>query len=266
MKIAKEIDRQGNIIYIYDGTFDGFLTVVFEVYASKQKPLQIVSRLCWEPNFFDVNKQVATDKLKSERVWKGILARSNANVANMLYLSFASEIKGIEDEMYRYLEKLFADTTACYYQNLLDENSFTLYKVAHKVNYEIQRFKGFVRFQETADGMFFSIIGPDHDIVSLLAPHFTARYPDRPWIIYDNKRDKGVYFDTSEMIGMTLTDKQFDEYTGNLNNAVKSEKEDYYQQLWKIFYKAINIKERKNTRLLLHWLPRRYWRYLPERS
>ena len=114
--------------------------------------------------------------------------------------------------------------------------------------------------------MFFSIISPDHDIVSMLAPHFAARYADRPWIIYDNKRDKGVYFNTSEIIEMTLTDKQFDQLTGNLNEGVKSEEEDYYKELWKAFHKAVNIKERKNTRLLLHWMPRRYWKYLPEKQ
>ena len=184
----------------------------------------------------------------------------------MVLLAFASEIKGIENEMYGYLDKLFADTTKQYYQNLLDENSFTIYKLARKVNYEVHRFKGFVRFQETADGMFFSVISPDHDIVSLLAPHLVARHPDRPWIIYDSKRDKGIYFDKAELIEMTLTDKQFNTYTWDLNKSVKAEKEDYYQQLWKTFYKSINIKERKNTRLMLHWLPRRYWKYLPEKS
>jgi probable DNA metabolism protein len=252
--------------YIYDGTFDGFLTAVFEIYASKQKPLQIVSHLQWEPSIFDENRFINSDIHKSARVWKGIIKRSNMRVANMFYLSFASEIKGMENEMFQYLEKLFTDETGCYYQNLLDQNSFTLYRAARKVSYEIERFKGFVRFQETADGMFVSVIGPDHNIVNLLAPHFAKRYPDKSWIIYDNKRDKGVYFDTKEIIEMTLTDKKFNELTGELNNNIKSETEDYYHQLWKTFYKSIDIKERKNTRLLLHWLPRRYWKYMPERN
>ena len=255
-----------DLIYIYDGTFDGFLTTVFEVYASKQKPLQIISCYSWEPGFFDENKHIATDRKKAERVWKGIIARSSMDVARMFYLSFASEIKGIEDEMYQYLEKLFADTTGTYYQNLLDENSFTLYRVARKVGYEIHRFKGFVRFQETIDGMLFSIIAPDHDIVSMLAPHFASRYANSSWIIYDSKRDKGIYFDTSEIIEMNFTDKQFNKLMGNLNEGAKSEEEDYYKELWKAFHKAVNIKERKNTRLLLHWMPRRYWKYLPEKQ
>lgn len=254
------------LIYIYDGTFDGFLTTVFTIYASKQKPLQIVSEQHWQPNFFDESKQVITNAKQSERVWDGIVARSNANVANMFYLAFASEIKGIENEMYYYLEKLFADKTGIYYQNLLDENSFHIYKIARKVSGEIHRFTGFVRFQETADGMFFSIIQPDHDIVTLLAPHFINRYADRPWVIYDSKRDKGVYFNTSDIIEIKLTDKQFDQITGKLNNDVKAEDEDMYRQLWKTYYKAINIKERKNTRLMLNHLPRRYWKYLPEKN
>ena len=252
--------------YIYDGTFDGFLTVIFDIYASKCKPIQIVSERLWQPGFFETTEHIAVDVAKSERVWNGIAKRTNKRVTRMFYLAFASELSGIEMTLYNYLEKLFADTTGTYYKNLLDDHSFELYQTARKVSLEIRRLQGFVRFQETTDGLFFAAIEPDHDIVSLLAPHFARRYGSQPWVIYDRRRDKGIFYKKPKMHEITLTDKQFNTFTGDIHQQVKSEEEDLYRSLWKAYYKAINIPERKNTRLMMRLMPRRYWKYLPEKQ
>ena len=260
----KPVDNHA--VYVYDGTFDGFLTVIFDIYASKQTPVQIVSEHLWQPGFFDTSVRTITDTAKSERVWNGIAARSNKQVTRMFFLAFASELAGVEMTLYSYLDKLFADTTGTYFKNLLDNHSFELYQVSRKVSHEIHRFHGFVRFQETSDGLFFAAIEPDHDIVSLLAPHFARRYGNQPWVIYDRRRDKGVFYKKPEIHEITLTDKQFNSITGDILHHVKSEDEDLYRSLWKAYYKAINIPERKNTRLMLRLLPRRYWKYLPEKQ
>ena len=149
---------------------------------------------------------------------------------------------------------------------LLDDHSFELYRVSRKVSFEIHRFHGFVRFQETSDGLFFAAIEPDHDIVSLLAPHFARRYGNQPWVIYDRRRDKGVFYEKYQIHEITLSDQQFDAITGEIHQQVKSEHEDLYQRLWKAYYRAINIPERKNIRLMLRLLPHRYWKYLPEKQ
>jgi probable DNA metabolism protein len=65
---------------------------------------------------------------------------------------------------------------------------------------------------------------------------------------------------------ITLTDKQFDAITGEIKNVAKAADEDLYRSLWKAYYKAINIPERKNTRLMLRLMPRRYWKYMPEKQ
>ena len=254
------------MIYIYDGTFDGFLTVIFDIYASKQKPVQIISEHQWQPVFFETPVHIATGTAKSERVWNGIATRSNQRITRMFYLAFASELPDVEMKLYGYLEKFFADTTGTYYKNLLDDHSFELYQISRKVSFEIHRFQGFVRFQETSDGLLFAAIEPDHDIVSLLAPHFARRFGGQYWVIYDRRRDKGVFYKNREIHEIILTDQQFNTITGDILQQIKSEDEDLYRSLWKAYYKAINIPERKNTRLMLRLLPRRYWKYLPEKQ
>ncbi|WP_379163538.1 DUF4130 domain-containing protein [Paenibacillus sp. sgz5001063] len=40
--------------------------------------------------------------------------------------------------------------------------------------------------------------------------------------------------------------------------------EEEYRSLWKGFYNAIGIQERRNDRLRASLMPRRYWKHLPE--
>jgi probable DNA metabolism protein len=253
-------------VFLYDGSFEGFLSVIFEIYASGNLPVQIANEKQWQANIFDTVIKVDCDTVRSERVWKGIIAKSEIHIARMIRVAFVSELENIEMDLYRYIKKILADRSKQYYRNLLDEDAHIVYGISRKVRHEIARFYGFVRFQETSDGLFFSVIEPDHNIVPLLATYFINRYKKQAWVIYDGKRDFGIYYDTKELNEIRMTDKQFSAGTGEVNSSVKAGNEDEYRKLWKAYYQAINIPERKNTRLMLRCLPRRYWKYLPEKQ
>jgi probable DNA metabolism protein len=255
-----------NTVYLYDGSFDGFLTVVFDIYAYKREPLMIMSEYEWQPGLFEQPLSIITEVAKSQRVWNGIIKQANKQVARMFFLVFSSQLPNIEMTLYGYLQKLFADKSGNYYKNILDDHSFELYRIYRKVSFEIHRFKGFVRFQQTADGLLFAAIEPDHDIVCLLAPHFAKRFGNQQWMIYDQKREKGVFFDKQGVHQITLTDKQLNTISGEIVEDIKASGENIYRSLWKTYYKAINIPERKNIRLMLRLLPRRYWKYMPEKE
>lgn len=44
-----------------------------------------------------------------------------------------------------------------------------------------------------------------------------------------------------------------------------SKEEHYYQDLWNCFYHTIGIKERKNSRLRMQFMPKKYWQDLVEK-
>ena len=46
----------------------------------------------------------------------------------------------------------------------------------------------------------------------------------------------------------------------------KFDSEDYYEDMWKEFYKTIGIKERKNDRCRMNFMPKKYWKYIVEVS
>ena len=67
------------MIYLYDHSFEGFLTVVFEIYSSKAEPHQICRQQEYQEVLFEQTLTVVTDVSKSDRVWQGLLKKLGKN-------------------------------------------------------------------------------------------------------------------------------------------------------------------------------------------
>ena len=120
--------------------------------------------------------------------------------------------------------------------------------------------KAFVRFQLLSDGIFYSSIEPDFNVLPLIKDHFKNRYADQQWIIYDIKRNYGLYYNITEVEQISLESSP---KKGAEN--IFQEEEALYQELWKSYFKHTNIESRKNTDLHLRHVPKRYWKYLTEK-
>ena len=60
-------------VYLYDGSFEGMLTCVYEGYYSDEKPKGIYNTYTYESNLFEKPKFIVTDLEKSHKVSKGYL-------------------------------------------------------------------------------------------------------------------------------------------------------------------------------------------------
>lgn len=133
-----------------------------------------------------------------------------------------------------------------------------------KVSRERHRMKAFIRFEKATDGLYFSIIEPDFNVLPIIITFFKKRYADQRWLIYDVKRKYGMMYDLQSVTEVTLTD------TAHLQTDITSigldETDELYQTLWKRYYNSTNIKERKNMKLHLQHVPKRYWKYLTEKN
>jgi probable DNA metabolism protein len=100
-------------------------------------------------------------------------------------------------------------------------------------------------------------------VLPLLIAHFKNRYADQRWLIYDGKRKYGIYYDlhTVETIELSFNE---DVKHGNIQ-IIYDEQEPLYQSLWQQYFGSVNIKARKNTKLHIQHMPKRYWKYLPEK-
>jgi len=92
-----------NKTLIYDGTFDGFLTAVYTVFDEQLKDVTIVKPKHYQPNIFIEATEVVTNKKQAKRVWQGLQLKVTKSIANRLYATFLSEIKGVEQVLLSYI-------------------------------------------------------------------------------------------------------------------------------------------------------------------
>lgn len=248
---------------IYDGSFEGLLTAVFEVFEYRFESVEIVTNQYDNANLFAEKHTVTTQEEKAKRVIKGIEKYADRGAVKSLLLVFLSEDNSRE-KLILYAIKYLVQEKRNIFQNFTDSYIMKISKIVKSVRREKHRMEAFVRFQQLQDSSFYAHIAPDFDVLPLIASHFKNRYSHQKWMIYDLHRNYGIHYDLQQ-IDFFIPDNQMKK---NLHNpsSFLHEKEQNYELLWKNYFDSTNIKERKNTKLHLQHLPKRYWKYLTEKK
>jgi probable DNA metabolism protein len=234
-------------VFLYDKTFEGLLTCIFDAYRLKDFPEQLLLVDAPLPLFCDHHYTIVTDENKSARVWKHITAKLSAMGAKEVTNCWLSELPDIDLLLFRYLKKTI-DSPRSIETNFADPDVLRLSQIYKKVSYEGHRLIQFARFQKTVDGTYFAPLEPQFNTLPLAIHHFCDRFSDEKFLIYDMKRHYGFYYDMQHVSEVTLTDEEERIKNGQLREEFADENESKYQQLWRSYYKTIAIKERLNPR------------------
>ena len=135
----------------------------------------------------------------------------------------------------------------------------TISKMYKKVSMEAHHYRGFIRFSELSNGVFCSRIRPDHNLLTMISPHFADRFPQENWMIIDEGRNIAVVHPAHKawfLIDMGLVDEEL--------LGEETEKEKEMQQSFRTFVENISIKERENYHLQRNMCPIRYREFMPE--
>ena len=252
------------VIFRYDKTFEGLLTSVFDAYSRKIFPDKLLSAHDIEPLFAQICHVVTSSEEKSGRVWKALQQKLPKQACNMLMYVWLSELDGIDELLFRYMRKTF-DYQQSIAFNFGDADVLKIQKIARKVAHEALYIKQFLRFQKAADDIYFAPIRPIYNALPLAVNHFTDRFADQQWVIYDLRRKYGYYYDLQTAREITFSDED-NVLREKLDESLMAEDEKLFQDLWKGYFKALTIKERINPRLQRQHMPVRFWRYLTEKQ
>lgn len=249
---------------VYNGSFEGFLCAVFDVYEYKFTDVNIVPAHKHQPSLFAEPHTVNFDLRHSDRVWSGLQKKLTKGAQDQIYRAFLSELDGIENTLLQYIQYAFSSEVYME-EDYSNPAVLGVFQTAKKVWREKHRMEAFVRFQRTADELYYAVIEPDYNVLPIIAEHFRSRYADQRWMIYDARRKYGMYFDLDSVDTVQI---QFADAVSDGKNvsSVYDEGEAIYQELWKQYFRSVNIAARKNTKLHIQQMPRRYWKYLPEKS
>lgn len=252
-------------IFIYDKTFEGLLTAVFDAYSRKSFPDLLLAEGEPLPLFYDEVVTICSDEQKSDRVWKGIQKKLSATARTLLMTSWLSELPDIDRLLFRYMRKTI-DSPYSIEMNFGDPDVLEVSKIAKQVSHEHHRVIQFLRFQKATDGTFFAAVEPIYNVLPLVISHLKKRFADQQWLLYDRKREYGFYYDRKEVTEVRFEKKEAHLLTGFLQDELMDRDEKLFQQLWKEYFKTIGIKERTNPKLHRQNMPARFWKYMPEKQ
>lgn len=238
---------------VYDGSYAGFLSAVFESFRQHLEVVDIVSDCAASGDFFRRSVAVATSAEQAFRVSKAIRERVGDDISKLLCRAFLSGEPGIELKLYAYIRAVFKPYLGFDPRNPLSPELAPLLKIAHSVARELDLYYGMVRFQKLGGELYAARILPKYDIVTLLGSYFRRRLPDQKWLIYDDLRHYGIFYDLHSVVEVEIPGFKL------------PEDGDERTLEWVEYYRASFIKERRNPRLLRRNLPVRYWDALPER-
>ena len=249
---------------IYDGSLEGFFSCVFTAFEQKLKVTSISPGTGAQAEIFSTSEVIVTDTEKARRVKAALNKRVSARGRKEMYFAFLSEEEGIEMLLYSYVCKGIQNPKFSA-EDYGDSIILKISQIAKKVSREKHRMEAFVRFMLTEDEIYFAHITPDFNVLPLILPHFESRYADQKWIIYDLKRKFGLFYDLNytKYINLDLSEKLIN---GILDPSVYAASEKDFQVLWQKYFKSVNIGSRKNSKLHIQHVPKRYWKYLSEKS
>ncbi|WP_109299645.1 TIGR03915 family putative DNA repair protein [Aquimarina sp. AU474] len=250
-------------ILVYDGSFDGFLSCIFIVYDQKIKNPIIRKASQTNNQMFMIVEHIVTEEHKAHRVWKGFKEKTNATQQRDFFKVFLSEIKGVENTLLNYMRHVFEKTHAPS-TDFSNKNILKITQVAKMVQREKHRMEAFVRFQLTNDNVYVATVAPDFNVLPLISHHFKDRYADQKWLIYDTTRKYGLYYNLSSVEIITFENSNTIS-SKNIEKHYNGQERDF-QKLWSTYYRSVNITSRKNTKLHLQHIPKRYWKYLIEKT
>lgn len=246
------VDFDEEILYEYDGSFEGLLCCVFESYDKKEIPLDILSPERTQTTLTPA-RMIVTDTAKSDRVLASIPAKIGPEALDLVQKAYLTCDEQKEIFILRFLRKGYR-YGATVMNMLADDVVNRLNNAVRHLGRESHLLKGFVRFS-VANGVLVAEIEPKNFVLPLLAPHFCERYPGERFLIYDKTHGMGLIYQPTEWAIFPID---------ALEMPQPDENEENYRELWRLFYKTIEIQGRHNPRCRMSHMPKRYWKTMTE--
>lgn len=185
------------MVYYYDGSFEGFLCCIFDSYANQEVLTAIYRDEDFIPTLF-ASRAIQTDRDHANRVLRKIVKCSPYTADLLPGRAFSSCLPEKELHLYRLVVKLLRDGPG-FLRNFSDETLHPVAKAVQHLMGEAHLLKGFVRFSELG-GVLGSEIEPKNQVLPILRSHFCARYQNEKFFIYDRTHKEALFYASGKAV------------------------------------------------------------------
>ena len=238
------------MIYVYDGAFEGLLTLFSVARESGLPPRDIATGFPACDDLFCETAFVVTDHERAVSLAGEVRTHISSGALKTFHRAFLADSPGREVRLWSYLA-LGWRVGGMLDAMVAHDYVLPVHRLAKAVMSEAHRMKGFVRFRELRDGFYYAPLEPLHDILPLIGRHFADRFHDQHWLIHDLRRRKALIHDASRQRWL-LTSITLE------GPAEFSRREAEVQALWRCYFEEVGVAERRNLRLQKGKVPLRY--------
>ena len=239
-----------DVAYCYDGSFAGFLCCIFESYARHEIPTEVCPPEEGQLNFFGT-REIVTDLQRARRVAAG-LDRLGTQVKYRITTGFLCADPGKDLTLLRFARLCF-EQGGRVVQMLGQPDVAAAFAIERAVNNEASKFIEFIRFEQRGD-MLGAVIHPKHQLLPLLRGHFCSRLPDENFLIFDATHGTALVRRGGQVQYLAMQ-----HYIPCTDEA-----ELDWQRMWKRFFKALTIEERRNKKAQMNHVQKRFWKDMVE--
>ncbi len=238
-------------LLVYDNTWNSFLSAVFAAFSAKCEATLVRSVKYGGATLFETEFVHETAE-HAARVEAG-MRRLSRDLPETVYRVWLTEFDGIEEAIIQTLKLGFRMKASPLSQRQHDCVKRTMDALRH-IEFEAQRFRGYVRFVRAGDDLYAADIAPDCNILPLLASHFHERFRNQRTIIRDTVRRLALVSDRSGWEIIELAESQM--------KALPAECE--FENYWRKYFQTISNKSRENRDLQRQFVPLKYRANLTE--
>ena len=239
------------VSYLYDGTYAGFLTCVFDSYLHREEPADFTPFDQAAASFYP-QRPVETDQEKAQRVHRALeqFGREGKRWAERGFLTCLPEREVWLWQFYQLGFRQKQDLT----RNLTHPVVDTMRRAVRHLEEEAHLLTGFVRFSQL-EGALAGEITPKNRVLPLLRPHFCGRYPQEQFLLYDRTHREALVHIPGKWAILPMEEFQM---------SRAGEEELLYRRMWRAFYNTIAIEGRYNPKCRMTHMPKRYWGNMTE--
>ena len=242
-----------NLIYRYDGSYQGFLCCVFQCFQAKELPVSIRSLEEDQQTLYG-SREIPTRLDLAQRVERSIPRKISLQALRLVREGFLTCLPEREMVLLRFLlmgYKYGGAVTRFTTHPVVH----TLEKAALALRNEAHHTLEFLRFADCGEFLA-ARIAPQNKVLPLVAPHFCDRLPSESFMIYDGTHGMG-FLHRKDSPGEYFQADQ-------VELPPPSEEELRWRNLWKVFYRTIAVEGRENPKLRQGLCPKRFWPLMTE--
>ena len=239
------------MLWLYDGSFEGFLNALYRSYTHKCIPEMITS----ETSKLDLLSEpmtIETDLDVAKRVSQSIAKKFPKKLIERIYHVFLCDDVARERELLLYIRIGFKDISLL--GHLSNPVVFAIESYQKRLFSTMHKMQEFLRFEMLEDGMLYAKIAPPRNVLPL-GKHFVKRLRSERFIIHDIKREWIVVYDGKSLEMHEVL---------NASVPVLHAREQHFQKLWKTFFDSVTIESRKNYKAQRNFVPLLYRELMTE--